>query len=339
MASVELVARARLRVFILSITVSAALLTVLSVAYLSTGPTPCSPWSQPCSSVLGLRAVRLAVAAFTGALLAVSGSLLQAVTRNVLADPYILGISSGALASVAATYLLLPLSSITPALLSATAFLGGFTAYTVVALVAEAAGGSASALVLAGVAVTAVLSGVAEALLTLLQVSRGFPFLTLLLGTAAYSSLWDAVTLALAASTVPLAAAMLAKPLNTLLLGDEYAHQLGYNPRRVRAISATLAALYASLTVSAVGVVGFVGLIAPNTARMVVGGDHRYSIPVAAVLGSTITLAADLAARMVASTAFGELPLGMYTSVAGGVFLAYLVASRARRGYTVEARG
>jgi iron complex transport system permease protein len=313
---------------------SAALLALIGFIYVSTGSVECSPFElddEMCKRILAIRLVRFVAAVSAGALLATSGTLLQAVTRNVLAEPYILGVSSGALVAVAAAYLALGPWTAYP--ITALASLGGgLAAFTVVTLIASLAGGSASSLILAGVGVTAVLTGVAEFELFLLQSRYGFPFTMLLLGTAAYASTFDAIVLATTAIAAPTTVLLLAKSLNALVLGDDYAAQLGVEPRRVRAISAALAALYAAIPVSVLGIVGFVGLIAPNLARLAVGGRHEVQGPTSSLLGALLTGVADTASRVTSvGLELGELPLGLYTSLVGGIFLAYMVATRARR--------
>ncbi len=313
-----------------------AALAAVALAHLSTGSSGCTPLdalgSPACARVVELRAVRLVAAASAGALLAASGALLQAATRNVLAEPFILGVSSGALAAVAAAHLALGPGAAYYASAPA-ALAGALAAFAATACVARAAGGTATALVLAGVGVTALLTGVAELELFILQSRYGFPYTLLLLGTAAYAGPDDAALLAAAAATAAPALLALSRRLDALVLGDDYAAQLGVDPARVRALASALAALYASLTVASLGVVGFVGLVAPNLARTLVGGAHARAAPAALLLGSLLTASADAAARLTsAALALGELPLGLYTGLIGGLFLAYLVASRLRRG-------
>ncbi len=311
-------------------------LVFFSILYLSVGSSGCSlfPAEPGCGRILVLRAARLAAAISTGILLAASGTLLQAATRNVLAEPYLLGISSGALVAVSLS-LLAAGPGLHPAFLALAAFVGGFAAYTVTAGVAELAGGGAHALILAGVAVTAVGMGFAELLIYMLQSLYGMPASLLLLGTTAYVNVFESLLLSLLAVTAAPVLLLLAPRLNALVLGDDYALQLGVDPKLIRRVAAVVSAVYASSTVAFIGVVGFIGLIAPNIARTLVGGDHRVQAPVSLAIGALLALTSDLAARSVAgATRYGELPLGLYTSILGGVFLAYLVSTRLRRGFT-----
>lgn len=335
----SLVYKERIKRFLLSLGALLALLVALSLLSISYGPAGLCPlFSEDCSRILQLRLSRTLSALGLGASLAVSGLLLQASTRNVLAEPSILGISSGALASYAATVLLAPTVFYDPFLAGIAAFVGGITAYAATLVVAEAAGGTATALILAGIAVTAATAGLAELLTFMVQRMYGIPFMILLLGTVAYTGLNDASLLLAVALVSAVAAAVMGKPLNTILVGDVYAAQLGYSPRLVRRLSTIVAALAASVGVAIAGIVGFIGLIAPHLARGMVGGDNRLLVPIAALIGSIIVVVADIASRVLdVFMALGELPLGLYTGILGGIFLAYLVATRMRRGLILEA--
>ena len=121
------------------------------------------------------------------------------------------------------------------------------------------------------------------------------------------------------------------KRINAIILGDDFATQLGYDPRATRLILASLASILTAVSVSFVGIVSFVGLIAPHIARLIVGDDARKHIPLSAISGALIVLLADIFVRAVsANSTLGELPISIPTSIVGAAVLSYLVISRAR---------
>lgn len=307
---------------------SVAVVAALSISYGSTGLAP--PWAEN-PLVLRLRLARTVFAVLTGAVLGVAGSLTQYSTRNPLADPFLLGLPSGALLAVLLLYAANPYPP--QWLMMLVAFLGALAAYAATSAVAAAAGFTPLALILAGVAVSAMLTSVSETVTYTLLAGRLPQAFLLLLGSFSLPGLGEARVYAAAA--IPLAASslLLRRGLDALLLGDEYAAQLGLSPSRVRAAAATLASLLTGVSVAFVGVVGYIGLIAPNMARLLVGDEAGRHIPVSAAAGTAIALVADLGVRIVSAyTPYGELPVTIVASMIGAPALAYLLVKCGRGG-------
>ena len=325
--------RKQLARFTASLIVVTAILVILSITSLSLGSSgTCLPWLHKCSQIVGIRLPRLLAAISTGVALSYSGLVLQNVTRNPLAEPFILGLSSGALAAVGILLLLAPSLLYSSTLVSLAAFAGSIAAYSIVMLVSEVGGGTSFSLILGGIAVNIAFSGIAELTLFLAQLLNKQPLLLLLLGTFAYIKQSDAIILSLAALAVLIAIPITIKPLNSILYGDEYSFQLGYNPRLTRRILATIASLLTGVTVAVAGIIGFIGLLAPHIARMIMrSSDATYVAPLSVAIGASLLVAADTIAKTSSTLAgIGELPVGIYSSLMGGPFLAYLIAKRIR---------
>ncbi|MET1101809.1 MAG: iron ABC transporter permease [Pyrodictiaceae archaeon] len=325
--------KVRTRRWLASLATSIALLVIVFILSIALGSSGiCNPLELGCSKLVELRLPRSITAIAVGALLGVSGALLQAVTRNPLAEPFILGLSSGALATTSIAILLMPLILNNPSLLSLVAFGGALLAYVATSVIAEYAGGGALTLILAGVAVNAFFSGMAHFFSFLVQVLLRQPMLVLLLGTLAYTTKSDTLVVSIAALSIPLVYVILAKPLNTIVYGDLYSSLLGFNPRIIRRASVAIAALYTGIAVAITGIIGFIGLMSPHVARMVLKtSDHRFIVPFSAINGALLLLLADVSSRALAVyVPIGELPAGVYTSAIGGLFLAYMVSTKLR---------
>ncbi|MET9347841.1 FecCD family ABC transporter permease [Streptomyces termitum] len=279
--------------------------------------------------VLDVRLPRVLLGAVVGAGLAVVGAVLQALVRNRLADPFLLGISSGASTGAVLVLVLGVGGGLTTTLaLPAGAFAGSLLALALVYGLARRGGAmTGPRLVLAGVAVSYILS----ALTTLLLVTAGRPehfqeALYWSLGGLG-SARWD--TLALPAAVLLLgtgALLALARPLDLLLTGDEGATALGLDTGRFRAAVFVLASLVTAVMVAASGAVGFVGLMAPHAARLAVGAPHRRLLPVAALGGAVALVAADLGARTLAAPQ--DIPVGVLTALTGGPLFLWLMRRR-----------
>ncbi len=284
--------------------------------------------------ILSLRATRTAVAVLAGGMLAVAGALMQGVSRNPLADPFILGSSSTALAALSAAALL-DIGVLAHRHLSITiAFAGAMLGYFLATSISMVAGGAGLSLILSGVAVSALFSGVSHVLLYLLQDRLRTPYVYLLMGSTSGVLERDILYLAvpLALSPAALLALGIPKALNAYLFGDLYAAQLGYRVRLVTTLSAFVACLLTGASVAVVGIVGFVGLAAPHVSRMLSGtSDYRVTLPLSALAGSSLTVFSDTVARAITLlSARGEMPLGVVTSIVGAPFLAYLIVRSGR---------
>lgn len=283
---------------------------------------------QPVAAVLlQVRLPRMVLALLAGAGLAISGAALQALFRNPLADPGLLGISSGAALGAGLMMVLAP-PAVTHGLsglaVPLAAFLGALAATAAVLLLAGGPSHSrAATTLLAGIAVNA-LTGAGIGLMTYLAddaALRQFTFWTLgsLGGTA-----WP-VLVPTALLTVPAAWLLLreAATLNVLMLGEREARHLGIDVVRLKRRVIGASALSVGALVAVTGMIGFVGLVAPHLVRLAIGPDHRALLPGAALAGALLLGTADLAARTLTPPA--ELPIGLLTALLGGPFFLWLL--------------
>lgn len=269
-----------------------------------------------------MRLPRNVLAVLVGASLAIAGLLLQAVMKNPLADPGITGVSSGA--SVMAIIILLLLPKYV-GILPLVAFVGGAIACIVVYLMAWKNGLDPIRVVLAGVAVNAILGGVI-ALLTTLYSDKIQGALLWLNGSLA-SKTWDDVKIVAFYSVIGLSLSLLcARGANVLSLGDSSATSLGFNVNKTRVLLSVVAVFLAGTSTAIVGIISFVGLIVPHISRMIIGSDHKYSIPFSMILGAIVLLVADTLARTILGSL--EIPVGVIMSIVGGPFFLYLLRKR-----------
>jgi len=269
-----------------------------------------------------MRLPRNIMAVLVGANLAISGILLQAVMKNPLADPGITGVSSGA--SVVAIFIILVAPRFIP-VLPLFAFLGGAIACILVFMLAWKHGINPLRIVLAGVAVNAVLGGFIS-MLSILYSDRIQSALLWLNGNLAASTWGDVATLLPYSMIGLIASFFLVRSANILQLGDEAAKNLGFNVTRTRLVLSGVAVFLAGVTTSVVGIIGFIGLIVPHVARMLMGSDHKYTIPFSMTLGGIVLLTADTLGRFIASPI--EIPVGIITAIIGGPFFLYLLRKK-----------
>jgi iron complex transport system permease protein len=268
--------------------------------------------------VAGLRAPRVGLAALVGASLGLAGALMQALLRNDLADPYVLGLSGGASVGAVASLLVLPAAP--------PGFLAAFGAGGAAVLVRGLAGApyDRTRLLLAGITLSSLFTSLTGLLLILAPEDR-------LLRSASF---WlfggmgtpRATLLIVPALLLVAAVALLvgrAERIDRLTLGDDVATSLGVNVPAMRRLAMIVAVLLTASAVAVGGLVGFVGLIAPHAARRLVGVPHRAMLPATALLGAALVMAADTAAR----TAFAprEIPVGLVTAGLGGPFFLHLL--------------
>ncbi|WP_395503552.1 FecCD family ABC transporter permease [Ectopseudomonas mendocina] len=278
------------------------------------------------SIVWQLRAPRVLLGALVGAGLALVGTVLQAVTRNPLADPHLLGVSSGA--AFGAVVVVLYLGEFAGLLsLPLAAFVGALASMLLVLAIASRSGRLESdRLLLAGVAVSFVMMAASNLLLYLGNPHAASSVLFWMLGglgLARWELLWlPALCLALALALL----LGLGRALNALMAGEQSAVSLGLEPRRVRLLAFVVASLLTGVLVSLSGSIGFVGLMLPHVARFLVGAEHRRLLPVAALLGALFLVWVDVAART--WLAPQDLPIGIVTAAIGGVFFVALLRRR-----------
>jgi iron complex transport system permease protein len=278
------------------------------------------------SIVWQLRAPRVLLGALVGAGLALVGTALQAVTRNPLADPHLLGVSSGA--AFGAVIVVLYLGEFAGLLsLPLAAFVGALASMLLVLAIASRGGRLESdRLLLAGVAVSFVMMAASNLLLYLGNPHAASSVLFWMLGglgLARWELLWlPALCLALAMTLL----LGLGRALNALMAGEQSAVSLGLEPRRVRLLVFVVVSLLTGVLVSLSGAIGFVGLMLPHVARFLVGAEHRRVLPVAALLGALFLVWVDVAART--WLAPQDLPIGIVTAAIGGVFFVALLRRR-----------
>lgn len=274
--------------------------------------------------VLRLRLPRVLLAVLVGGGLAIAGATFQALLRNPLAEPYILGISGGA--SVGAVLILaLGWAAAGSWVLPLAAFAGALLAITLVFRVATATGRAMDVrvLLLAGVVVAAFFSACIALILSVSPARTVQSAVLWIMGSLAAAT-WRSVTVA-AAYTLPatLLLLSLARPLNLMAIGEETAHHLGADVEGVKRLSLGVAALVTASGVAVAGVIGFVGLVVPHAVRLLVGSDHRALLPLSFLAGGVFLAMADVVARL--ALAPTEIPIGVITAFVGVPFFLVLL--------------
>lgn len=285
-------------------------------------------------SIFDLRFFRTLAGFVTGASLAVAGTAMQAVLRNPLAEPYVLGVSGGA-GLGAALAIVLGFSS--PFALPASAFVCALMALAGVYALANRGGRlSIYGLILSGVIVSTLASNAIMGVVALAPVEGLHSVIWWMLGNLEMHSR----PLLMAASGVIGAGIALlwafSPELNALTLGTEMAHFVGVRTRLAVTVTLVTATLVTAAGVSVAGLIGFVGLIVPHVARALTGPDHRRLIPVAALLGGCFLAASDALARSALYMLTGnpqEIPVGVITALFGGPFFLVILRRRQRRGW------
>jgi iron complex transport system permease protein len=282
--------------------------------------------------VFDLRLPRIVLGLLVGAALSVAGTSFQALLRNPLADPYILGVSSGAAVGAILSLMLAPFLNLPPsvaALLTPLgAFLGALGTIVAVYFLGRREGHlNSPTLLLAGVISASFLSAVIMFLMSTLSGGnlRGMAFW--LMGDLSSSAPWKlvgflAVGILIAAGAIYTTAA----DLNLLLAGEQEAMHLGVDIRHVRLVVYIAASVLTGLAVSFGGTIGYVGLLVPHAMRLLFGPDHRILLPTAALGGAIAVVVADTVARTVAAPK--ELPIGAVTAIVGAPFFIYLLRRR-----------
>lgn len=268
-----------------------------------------------------LRLPRTLVAFGAGVGLAISGTLLQCLTRNPLADPAIIGVNAGA--GVAAVLLILLVPTVSTFALSVSAFAGAALVTFAIYLLAWKQGSSPIRLILVGVGLTAALSAVTTVLITFGEVNGAGQALVWLAGSV-YGRGWEHVTALFPwlSVLVPLSW-MLSRPLNVLNLGDDLARGLGLSLEWQRGYVILLSAALAGVSVATAGTLGFIGLIAPHLGRQFVGPGHEGLIPVAALIGGLLVVLADWLGQALFAPL--EFPCGVMLAIIGAPYFLYLL--------------
>lgn len=275
--------------------------------------------------VWSYRLSRAVIAACCGAALALSGVVLQSLLRNSLADPYILGISAGASTGAVGVAILGIGAGVLS--LSVGAFIGAIVAFVLVSLLALRAGRGNSAIILAGIAGSQLFNALTSLIVTKAanaEQARGIMFW--LLGNLS-GVRWPDVALALPACVVGLLICLWhARALDAFTFGSESAASLGIPVRRVYAVLIGVSAMMTAVMVSIVGSIGFIGLVIPHAARMLVGVRHGRLLPAAALIGAIFMILADIVSRIIIP---GQvLPIGVITALVGAPAFALLLGQR-----------
>ena len=289
--------------------------------------------------VIDIRLPRVILGCIVGAGLAIAGAAMQGLFRNPLADPGLVGVSSGAaLAAVmiivlGGTWLKQWTSFWGYFALPMAAFLGGLLVTAIIYRVSTRNGRTDVALMLlAGIAINAI-AGAATGIMTYFASDEELRSLTFWTMGSLASANWTDVALSgfpilLACGLLP----MFDRPLNAFLMGENVTRHSGFDVKRMKRIVISLTALAVGAAVAVSGVIGFVGLVAPHLVRLLVGPDHRWVLPMSAVMGALLVVVSDMFARLVLSPA--ELPIGLMMAAFGGPFFLWLLLQqRARVGF------
>ena len=274
--------------------------------------------------VVNLRLPRVILAILIGASLAAAGALLQSVMRNPLADPGTIGVSAGA--GTAATTILLLFPNLT-ASVPLFAFGGAALACVLIYAMAWKEGVDPTRIILSGVAINSVL-GAYNSLLQLMNSDSLEGVLAFMNGSLSGRSWYQVRLLAVYAAVGLVLAFLCIKSANALQLGDEMAKSLGVKVNGSRVLLSGVAAFLAASTVSVAGMIGFVGLVVPHIARILVGSDYKAMLPTSVVLGAVVLLAADTVGRTIVPGM--EIPVGIVMAVCGGPFFLYLLRKKGK---------
>ena len=282
--------------------------------------------------VYSSRFPRAVTAVAVGLGLSIAGSAYQAVIRNPLVDPYIMGVSSGAstfaIAVIAFNFTFFGLFASTSIyLMAASSIIGGLLAFGITMALAHRAGATTNAYVLSGV-VVGLIFGAVQTLMIVFSGDHVSNVMLWLFGSFANVTMEKAVFTLIPVVILSAIIFRYAKELNLVLLGENQARQMGLNVKRFNALLLILASVLTAFCVAFCGIIGFVGLVVPHLCRMLFGGDHRLVLPASIAFGSALMMAADLMARMIIPGT--ELPVGAITTMIGVPVFAYLLIRRGK---------
>jgi len=287
--------------------------------------------------IMAIRLPRILLGILIGSGLSLAGAAMQGLFRNPLADPGLIGVSSGAAVAAVAVIVLgttvldFATTALGPLALSLAAFSGGATTTFLVYHLSMVHGRVAVAtMLLAGIAINAV-AGAATGIFTFVADDAQLRTLTFWnLGSLGGATWTAVVSVSPLIGLSSLATLRFARPLNALLLGEDEAGHLGYNIDSLKRRLVLLTALSVGAAVAVAGIIGFVGLVVPHLLRLILGPDHRLLLPGSALLGAALLLGADLIARTIVAPA--ELPIGIVTAIVGGPFFMFLLQRGRRLG-------
>lgn len=275
--------------------------------------------------VWGLRFPRVLLGMIVGTSLSMTGVAMQALVRNHLADPFILGVSSGAAATATLGMLFGVFSFLGTYSLSISAFLGAAITIMLVYTISRVKGRiNITQLLLSGVALSMIMDAITRIITLSAPNALGLHNVTFWLSGSLAGAKWGYLSLPFVVIIFGMVILMVNhRALNALLMGDETAVTLGFNVPRLQKMLVLVASLLAGTTIAVSGAIGFVGLMVPHIARLLVGADHKRVLPVCALLGGILVVWVDVAARMLIAPQ--ELPLGILTAIFGGPFFIWLL--------------
>ena len=312
--------------FVISSVIGAQRLTLSGALCALTGKANCSLSGEERAILFDIRVPRILLAGAAGTCLAAAGAAYQALLRNPLAEPYLLGVSNGAAVGTMAALVFFGAHEWSRPVL---AFAGAIAATLLVYKLARGrAGATPERLILAGVIVTTFLSSAIVFITTVMDATRIRSFTFWLLGDLSGTTSSLLVVAFLAAAVGVIGLVVNARALNLMMLGERDAFDLGVEVGRVRVIVFAAASLLVGASVASSGSVGYVGLVVPHLVRLSFGSDNRLVIPAAAIAGATFVIVADTLARTVIAPR--ELPVGAITALIGAPLFVYLL----RRGAT-----
>lgn len=296
-----------------------------------TGPAEQAAVNPDYEILVKIRLPRILLACMVGAALACSGVVFQALLRNPLADPYILGISSGAgLGAMLAVVAGLNWTLWGRSPIAVFAFAGALGTVWLVWFIGKLTGKfHTTGLLLAGVVVNAFFSAVIMFITSIAEADKVYATIFWLMGNMSegdFLTLWVGTGFVLAGIT---ALFFIAPQLNALSLGADDALSMGVNIKRTRTIAFGVAAAVTAIAVSLSGLIGFVGLVVPHAVRLVFGPDHRQLLPLSGIVGAIFLVFADTLARVIIAPA--QLPVGVVTAIVGGPFFLVLLVKYSRK--------
>ncbi|MEK6785799.1 MAG: iron ABC transporter permease [Nitrospirota bacterium] len=281
--------------------------------------------------LLQVRLPRILLGFLVGCSLASVGVALQALLRNPLADPYVLGVSSGAALGTAVGILFgVGTTFLAETALPACGFVGGLVALAVIYRMATTYGQlPIHSLLLTGVILNAIFSALIMFITSILDPNRSYGMMAWLMGTLTAPTYGSLVGLMIYLSIGLFLLFSQMRVLNILALGEESARTLGIDTEQAKRSLFVLSALVTGAVVSVSGMIGFIGMVVPHAVRLVIGADHRLLLPASALVGGTFLMGADTVARtLIAPT---EIPVGIITALAGGPFFVYILLWRKDR--------
>jgi iron complex transport system permease protein len=285
--------------------------------------------------ILQIRLPRVLCGALVGAALATAGTIYQGIFRNPMADPYVIGASTGASVGSALVLVLgIGISLLGVNTLQIFAFIGSLVTVLVVYGISRVGPRvPVTTLLLTGIAISLFQNGIVTYMQTIAsdRILHGLTFW--LIGSLAPTENWDKVWAILPFILLGTAVAYLfSRDLNILALGEDQAQHLGVETEKVKPILLVSGALMTAAAVSISGLIGFVGLIIPHITRVIVGPDHRVLLPTSAIIGASFLMMCDALSRVIMGS--GEAPVGVITALSGAPFFIYLLR-RKKKGYTV----